>query len=198
MPLHADQVFFLPTGYTLQPSEVRISWLSQTDAMRKQTAIIGAGITWGWEVNGIWEKSKSQSKTVSLNIQHSIVQPYPDLFPGISVGILDILNETKEGRSFYVAGTWQTNIYTDWATDERGSITVGAGTKRFRGAFVSLYLPLYRRLSLLGEHDSRNLLVGFELIPFQSVKGEKDAWLGLRVVFSQGGTSLGFQLRRSF
>ncbi|MCL6623783.1 MAG: hypothetical protein K6T17_04075, partial [Fimbriimonadales bacterium] len=137
LPLLGDQIFFLPTGYTLQPQEVRFLWLSPTKAQREKVALIGVGVVHNWEVNGLWEEKKSGDKTVSLNIQHSIVQPYPDLFPGISVGVLDLFNETEEGRSFYVAGTWQTLIYTDWATTERGSFTVGVGTKRFRGAFVA-------------------------------------------------------------
>ncbi|MEM4408310.1 MAG: hypothetical protein QXI19_06165 [Candidatus Caldarchaeum sp.] len=172
--------------------------MSQTDSSRERFAIIGVGAIRNWEINGMLKSSQSQFKTFSLNIQHSIVQPYPDLFPGISIGILDLFNETKEGMSLYVAGTWQTNIYTDWATDERGSITIGTGTKRFRGAFVSLYLPIYRRVSLLGEHDSRDLLVGFEFVPIKNTDSSKDLWIGLRVVFSNDGTSLGFQLRRSF
>ncbi|MCH8273999.1 MAG: hypothetical protein IH851_04345 [Armatimonadetes bacterium] len=187
---HADRVVFLPTGYTLQPGEIRVEFLRETRTPAQTLVYVQAAVMPFLEVQGVWEDLPGSGAAASLNVQYSITQPFPDVLPGVSVGVLDLLGETGAGFSLFTAITWQTGIFSNWATTESANITIGYGTGRFRGAFVALELPMFQGVTFIGEHDSRELIAGLE---FEPVNG-----IALRVLVRERGPLIGVQFRRKF
>lgn len=161
------------------PSKAKTAWFR-----------FDAGVLPFLEVQAVQE-TMAGDETLSINVQYGVVQPFADAAPGISIGVLDLLNQTDLGRSPFIAMTWQFNTYADWATKERASFTLGGGLGGLRdGAFVGVELPLFKRTNFVGEYDRRAITAGFDI---EASKG-----VAVRALFREGAPIIGVQVRRRF
>lgn len=187
----ADRVVTMPSAYAIQKDEAKAEVLT-----------FGKDLQFGWirldaqvipfvEVQAYASKLPGQRQSVSLNAQYTIIQPFADLMPGLSVGIFDATNETEIGRSLYVAATFVSNIYSDWAEAERISLTIGGGIGGLRrGLFVGLQVPMVRHVEFIGEYDTKRITAGIDVEAIPN--------MGVRILFRGGQPMLGLQFRRLF
>ena len=189
--LSADTIYFQPTGYTLQPGEWKITYLLKGDAKKETLISLQSALVPFVDVLVFRENFNAGSADFGFNIQYSVSQPFPDYAPGIAVGVLDAFNKTQSGRSFFIAITWQNNIFSEWAVKERSTFTIGAGTgKQERNLFVNVKLPLYKYLSFITELDSKGVLAGLE------VNWTKD--FATQMIFIKGEPHFGVTFGKSF
>ncbi|MFN8138293.1 MAG: hypothetical protein U0R49_00680 [Fimbriimonadales bacterium] len=185
----ADRVINTPTGYTLQPGEFRLDYHRSGTKFQDQNAYAAVGVIPYLEFGLQYEDFDHARPQATFDAQYSLIQPYPDLLPGVSVGMLDVLNLTERGRVVFLAATFQFNLTESWSYRERINLTIGAGTG-LRGAFMSLNWPIYTRLAFIAEHDSRDLSAGFD---FEPVAG-----FGIRALVRNNKPEYGIQIRRIF
>lgn len=186
---HADRVFWTPTGYTLRPGEFRLDYSAMGSDQKEHGAFAVLGVVPFLEFSIRFDDRLAAAPEAGIDFQYSLIQPYPDLFPGISVGVLDAMNATERGTVLFLAATFQINLVEPWVFRERISLTLGGGTK-LRGGFFSIHWPLHTNVAFLAEHDSISLTAGFEAEPI--------AGLALRVSFRDGHPVYGLQVRRIF
>ncbi len=187
----ADRIISMPTAYTIQRGEAKVELMGFGEGLRYGWLRVDAQVLPFVEVQAYGLRMPGDRERFSLNAQYSILQPFPDLIPGVSVGALDITNDGDIGRSAYVALTFVSNVYSDWAEMERISLTLGAGFGGIgEGVFVGLHLPMFRRVAFIGEYDTRRITAGFD---FEAIRD-----VGVRLVFRDGQPAIGLQFRNLF
>lgn len=187
----ADRVVTIPSAYAIQEGEAKAELIA-----------FGEGLKFGWmrldsrvlpfvELQVYGSKMPNETTKFSFNLQYTLIQPFPDATPAICVGLLDALNETEFGRSMYVAVTFVSNIYSDWADREQISLTIGGGIGGIRrGAFVGVNLPVLKHVAFVGEYDTKRITAGLDIEALPNV--------GVRVLFRGGEPMIGLQFRRLF
>jgi hypothetical protein len=187
----ADRVVSMPSAYAIQKGEAKAEILAFGKDLQFGWIRLDAQVAPFVEVQAFASRLPDQRQAVSLNAQYTIIQPFADLMPGLSVGIFDVTNETEIGRSLYVAATFVSNIYSDWAEAERISLTIGGGIGGMRrGLFVGLQVPMFRHVEFIGEYDTKRITAGIDI--------EAAPNIGARILFRGGQPMLGLQFRRLF
>ncbi len=176
----ADWISRFPTALTLQPNEFRIDYSIRNDSFQDE-----------WKINfgllPFLEARLTQHNSTNVDLQYSITQPFPEVAPGLAVGIRD-LTHTPE---FYFAATFQYNIVSTWAKKERATFTFGTGTGKLRkSAFVSASVPIFPKVTLLTEWFGKSQMFG---IDFEPIKG-----IGLRASIQDQLPLFSIQYRRLF
>lgn len=164
----ADRLFFIPTGTRLNQFETRIqSFFSMKGGDYRRT-YLGVGLFKLVDLEFTETRSRNSATVGSFDLGFNYIVPIPDLGPGISFGVQDVLNRTPEGRSSYIAVTWKVNNDNTVNADTPLELTIGGGTGHYRGAFVGVRLPLYNGFRIVAEHDSRVITAGLEVALFHS------------------------------
>ena len=180
----ADWTIDFPSAYTLRSGEVRLEYREVSGKSRDEW-ILNCGILPFFEI-----RIKS-SDAQQVDFQYSITQPYPEVAPGIAIGIFDAFDKGETGRSIYVATTFQFNVVADWSKRERGNLTIGIGTGELRkGAFVGVSMPIFPRTILLAEIFKKHQTIGLDL---ELTKG-----VGIRAMVRDGIPSFSIQFRRLY
>lgn len=178
-----ERLIFIPTGNKLRNDRVKLeTWLLRGNLAERQS-FIGLGISDSFELEIRNQSSRSNQTKTSFDVAYNYLVPFPDISPGITFGVQDVTDETPEERSFYGAVTWKINQYEQANANSPVEITLGFGTRRYRGLFVGTRLPFTDRFRMIAEHDSRQLTFGFEWIPIQNGRllwqtNDKDYSLG--------------------
>lgn len=181
---YSDWNVDFPTAYTLRSGEARIDYRTISGNSENE-----------WLANfgllPFLECSIQSGDNTRVNFQYSITQPYPEVAPGLAVGVLDAFDEGEAGRSLYIAATFQFNIVSNWAKRERANISLGIGTGELRkGAFVGLSLPIFPCTTVLAEFFGKKQTIGLDI---ELIRG-----LGFRAMVRDGLPSFAIQFRRLF
>ena len=139
------------------------------------------------EVRSNWLSENDSNATFDL--AYNVIAPLPDLSPGISFGVQDVLDETPEGRRAYGAITFRP-IFTTINGDVPADVTLGFFQGRYTQAFVGVSFPFARQFRLLAEHNGDQPSAGFELRPRPN--------LGFRIQFRERETLASLQLTTRF
>ena len=186
---HADRAVFVPTGRKLLPNTAKFEFLDSA----------GRSNTFGWlqyspnsvfEFSVYGEKLAGQSTAFGVNGSFTFVNPITDVAPGISLGFLDIANETEDGRALYAAITYRLGneglLNQFLPTD----ITLGVWSRERSLGFAAAELPFSDFLSVVGELDGNGVTAGVNLSP---VKGAR-----IRLLWTRGDPTFGFQFQQRF
>jgi len=178
----ADRLILIPTGNKLRFGQVRTEFMWSTRDRDHVQGFLGAGIGHSFDAELLYENLSPNAQIGSFNFAYNYVVPVTDLTPGLSVGVRDALNKTRDGRSIYVATTFR--IAPDGLYNENSppELTLGFGTESLRGLFVGASLPFTDHFRLLAEHDSFRMTAGFEMKPLPG--------LALRMLYRQDETLL--------
>lgn len=168
-PAFADRLLFTPVGGKLRSDQIR-SEVFFEGYQGARLLYVGAGIgdSFDFEVNERW--SRGQSRQATLDFSYNYVNPFPDYAPGISFGVLDLADQTREGLSLFAVITWRYNQLDPWNDETPLEFSIGTGTGRFTGVFVSARLPFSNQLRFLIEHDSQEVAAGFEIVPIKNAR----------------------------
>lgn len=159
----AERLIFIPTGDRFLGGEVRLQSFFEDGSSSVRRTYLGFGILKLADLEITEEKRHGQDSQVSFDLSFNYNKPFPDISPGLSIGVQDALDRTVDGRGFYVAMTYQFNNFDAANAETPSELTIGGGTGRYRGAFVGAKLPFTNAVRLVAEHDSMRITAGLEL-----------------------------------
>lgn len=165
----ADRLIGIPTGSKVPLGDARIGFLQQLGDRERWSAYCGFGITKALDGEVTAERGGRGSTVASCNVAYNLVAPLINYTPGISIGVVDILDRTEDGRGLYVAVTYRLSAEETQLFSAPVELTLGVGAGAFHGAFVGLALPFSNELRGVFEHDSRRISAGFEWRPLSGL-----------------------------
>lgn len=150
---------------------------------------IGFAPLLGFEVDLRQRIRPGESGHGTFDLAYNFVAPVASLAPGISVGMLDALNETLDGRRTYIAFTFR-ELLDVGDKGANGEVTMGIQFGSSNTGFVGASIPLSNNFRLLAEHNGFRISAGFELAIAKTIRAR---------AISQNGTLLfGLNLSHRF
>lgn len=192
-PVAADRVLMAPAGRVLDTASVKAEGLASTSDVNDNLLWLQAG-TPTLELQALRDSPEQGSTEWGFGVQAELI-PGTSFIPGVSVGIRDVGDDTRQGRAFYGAvGIPLPVKYVPIPGVEALTVNLGVGTDSINGVFGSLEMDTNWNVRLLVEHDSHNLNLGAE-IPLGEMAGLRavslggDFFVGLR--FQTGPSMIG-------
>lgn len=185
----ADRLLFTPTGSKIRRDSARFELFS-VPSRDQAFGWVGYGLGTWWEVELAGESLNAGNITWSGNVAYNFSQPILDTAPGISIGALDLGNDTADGRALYAAFTFWLGNEGTFNQQVPTRFTIGFWSRTTGAAFANVRLPFTEWFSLMAEHDSRRITAGFELTPVSDAS--------FRVLWRGGDPGIGLTFRRRF
>ncbi|MBL8087783.1 MAG: hypothetical protein JNM85_06900 [Chthonomonas sp.] len=171
----------IPNAHKVLKRTLRLHGASSLNLRDRREFAVQAPIGEAWETALTYDE---RGRRASVDLAYQFLIPFPDAIPGISIGVVDLPNRTRDGRSLYLVATWQFGLQGESNGNVPAELTLGGGTGRYRGLLFGMKLPLTDRFSLTSQHDSRDLRAGFEFQATQELK--------FRIQFQQNRSLVSF------
>lgn len=184
-----DRVIDVPTGKSISKGIVILSAMEATNQKGSYDRYLAYSPLKGFEFAVRQRMRPNESGDTTLDFAYNIVTPVASVAPGISVGMLDALDETVDGRRTYLALTFRELLQVG-DRGANGEVTMGVQFGHLNTGFVGVMLPLSDNFRLLTEHNGARISTGFEIEPAKGVKG--------RIVTQDGTLLFGLNLYRRF
>lgn len=186
----AERLISAPVGSKIRSDEARLEHTWTTDDNDRSEWVFGTGIGLSYDLEIVYERNPGRPRALTFNASYNYVPPVVDITPGISFGVLDAVNRTKDGRAPYVAISYRLGQYGDFNSDVPATVSFGFRGGKNNGLFTAIDLPFADSFRLLAEHDAIRLTAGVEVRPFRG--------LGLRWLFRQDEARVTVQYRWRF
>jgi len=188
---HADRLVNIPTGTKIHKRTVKLELMSKLGGGPNRRYYFGVPLGEVFDAQLVLDHDqRGRNDRLSVDASYNAFVPIPDLAPGVSIGIRDLMNQTHDGRAAYLAIT---NKYSQdglYNMNTPAEVTWGLGTGGIRGGFFGVSLPFADQLRLIAEHDSFRLTAGFDVRPWRD--------LSIRWLFRQHETLLHVSLLLRF
>lgn len=186
----ADRLVNAPRGGKLAYGIARAEWLFEPTIRNNNYLYLGLGLTTAFDVEIRSERINGEEPEITFDVGYNVTAPITDLAPGISLGVQDMLDKTRDGRRFYFAFTDRRSARDSLLGGVAVELTLGFLVGSRNSAFVSASLPFSEHARLLAEHDGFRITSGLELRPTDDV--------AFRVLFRENETLVGVQSRVRF
>jgi hypothetical protein len=185
----ADRFVYTPIAKPLGAGEVRTEYIFGSGS-GADYAFFDTGLMMGLDATARMIDADSGSRSITGDLNYSIMVPFSDMAPGIAVGVQDLMDETEIGRRAYLAATFRFSNDGENNQDTPTEVTLGFWNANSGAAFFNVRLPFAEQFRLIAEHDSKELIAGadFRPLPDLSVK-----WL-----FRSGAPQLGVSYHQRF
>lgn len=187
--VNADRLIFTPMGKKTPFNAIRLDLLS-IPSRDVAFGMISFGLTSQIELELYGESFDSDRIDLAGSASFNLISPITDISPGISVGVQDFANNTRDGRNVYLATTYYFGNIGQYNQDVPTIFTLGFSSRDQGFLFVNFALPLSENFRLVGEHDSYRISAGLEVMPFDGAM--------LRFLFRQDEPMIGFRFARRF
>ena len=184
-----DRVIDVPIGRSLRMGTFQISDMEGMNQSGSRDRYFAYSPLVGLEFAVRERMRPGELGRATLDFSYNFIAPVAALSPGISVGILDGLNETVDGRRSYVAFTFR-ELLDVGNKGANGEVTMGVQFGHLNTGFVGVSLPLSNNLRLLAEHNGVRISTGFELGIDKSIRA--------RLITQDGTLLLGLNLSHRF
>jgi hypothetical protein len=185
----ADRVITVPTARKIPAGTVRYEFRGQAVGSGVRENLLGIGLNQFYELEMRTSSLYGKEEKGTFDFSYNVVAPIPEISPGISFGVQDVLDETEDRRRYYGAITFRP-IFSTVNGDVAGEVTLGIIQGEYTHPFVGAVVPFSREFRLLAEHNGFRPAAGFEVRP--------RADLGLRFQVREGRTLVGLQYTRKF
>lgn len=172
----ADRLIDIPIARKVPIGEFRFEAQFGTAHSGMERDFFATGINQNFDIELRSERFSPEDRVYTADIGFNLQPPITDISPGISVGVQDSANTTRDGRRFYTCITYRQGLQTS-AANAFMDTTVGVRVGRRTYPFVGVDLPFCDRVHLLAEDNGQRISVGPELKFPQGVN--------LRVIFQQ-------------
>lgn len=162
----ADRLVDIPLGRKLLLGSVRIRAGAIVGDRSSGELRAGTGVFDSYEVDIELSRRGDASWRSTFDLSYNVAPPITDIAPGLSLGILDVLDETEGRRAGYLAFTQRFGNYGEQNQNTSTEVTLGFWTRSSGLIFVGASLPVWDRLLILAEGSGENVLAGFEARPF--------------------------------
>jgi hypothetical protein len=162
---YADRVIEVPTGRLLYPQWLKAE-LGTLDTDRDRTRWL-----LNCRVGSYLELSASRSgvagETELLGLQIGLYPEIPNYTPGISLGVTDLFDKSRQGRGYYLAISYSVPMLGETPLDYDLRFHLGFGFEGMPSLFVGFEVPLTNHLFALAEHngDTINAALVWQPLP---------------------------------
>ena len=162
----ADRIILVPTGSKLLKNMARIEFMTELTRRRTDNrTMIGFGVTKEIEVEFVLDRFAPNARLGTFNLGYTYLGPIIDTSPGITIGVQDAMNRTREGRMMYVAFTYRMGLDGRFNSGVPLELTVGGGFGDRSGVFTGVIMPFTWQFRFMAEHDTRAITAGFDFRP---------------------------------
>ena len=186
---HADWLIDIPTGRKIPQDGYHIEWRSTNRTNGYTDARAGFGIGTALEATVHAQQIGGDTRVGTIDFAYTVLPPVPSISPGVSIGILDTNDQTRDRRRFFAALTFREDFDSADGTLP-ADVTIGGFAGERSSAFVGLGLPLSRRLRFVAEHNGIRIATGIDYQLYQK--------LAVRVLVRNQATTLGLSLATRF
>lgn len=184
-----DRIVDVPIGRSLLMGTFQISDLEGMNHGGVHDRYLAYSPLRGFEF-GLRQRTRpKETDKLTFDVAYNIVAPVAGLSPGISVGMLDGLNQTIDGRRTYVAFTFR-ELLDVGQKGSNGEATMGVQFGHINSGFVGVNIPFSDNFRLLVEHNGARISTGFEYAVDKSVRA--------RIISQEGLFLMGLNLSRRF
>ncbi len=184
-----DRIIDVPIGRSLTMGTFQYSDLEGMNRGGVYDRYLAYSPLIGFEFGARQRMRPSENGRMTFDMSYNLVSPVAALSPGISVGMLDALNETNDGRRTYLAVTFR-ELLDVGDKGANGEATLGIQFGHINSGFVGVSLPLSKNFKFLVEHNGARISTGFELGIDKSIRA--------RMITQEGIFLLGLNLSRRF
>ena len=158
----ADRVITVPMGRKIPFRSFKIDSFAELSRARTWDRFVGVGVTPEIEVDYHGERVGGGPIRDTFDFSYNYVSPLINQAPGISVGVQDVLNRTRDGRQVYLAVTWRQAADNIGMGNVPFEVTLGISQGRRLLPLVGVNLPLTESLRLLAEDNGMRIASGIE------------------------------------
>jgi hypothetical protein len=184
-----DRIIDVPIARSLKMGTFQISDLEGMNQSGTRDRYFAYAPLVGLEFGVRQRMRPNETGKTTFDFSYNLVAPVASLSPGISIGMLDGLNETLDGRRTYVAVTFR-ELLDVGDKGANGEATMGVQFGHLNTGFVGVTLPLSNNFKFMVEHNGARISTGFELSIDKAVRG--------RLITQDGTLLLGLNLSRRF
>lgn len=160
----ADRQIFIPTGDKVPLGWMRLEYMLLNPHGKSYDAFATFGITKEIEAEFQLERSLPKDAMGTFSVSYTPFNPVTDTFPGLSIGVRDVLDHTDFGRFAYIASTFHVGTEGEIGADHM-DVHLGVGYGRHAFPFVGFMIPLSQQLHFMAEHDGTQPTAAFEIEP---------------------------------
>lgn len=185
----ADRLIDIPTGRALPKGMLQFSNLEAFNQNGSRDRYLAFAPLPSFEFAVRQRMRPGESGDATLDFAYNLLPPVASVTPGISVGVLDALDETLDGQRTYLAMTFRELL----EVGERGAygeVTLGVQFGSINTGFFGASLPMSQNFRLLAEHNGYRISAGFEYQIAQAIR--------VRAVTQEGTFLMGLNLSRRF
>lgn len=162
----SDRLILIPTGTKLPFRTFRLERLFDTDLNDSRNQYYGVGIGKSFDAALVTD---DHGKHATLDFAYSYLDPVVNYAPGLTVGMVDALDRTTEGRRMFVAVTYRSGLDGVFNASTPAEATLGAWFGSRNAFFAGVSLPMSRSFRILVEHDALRPAIGLEFKPMPSL-----------------------------
>jgi hypothetical protein len=163
----AERFISIPTGQKTPYRGVRLMAFSERSDAKEGHWALGIGVTPLFEVEFTYDTMPGASDRLSMDLTYNVIDPLINMSPGISFGVRDALDQSKDGAGAYAAITYHVGNEDPHNQNTPTAATFGILLDSRGGrVFTGVSQPFTDQVLLVVEHDGERLIGGFEYRPF--------------------------------
>lgn len=187
---HADKLITIPTGSKITLNTVKFEGLLEQSRNRNSRYYIGTGITDAIDAHITGEIFDGRRMRTSFDVSYNYIPAITGIGPGISIGLVDALGVTRDGRRFFLAITNKEGFTDSTGGTVPAEFTFGGYFGSYSSPFVGVALPFTDYVKFMAEYTGRRINAGVEFRPIKEI--------GLRATFERRDVLLGAQITIKF
>jgi hypothetical protein len=156
---------------------------------RTQEYFFGFGLSPFLDMEIRSEYFDGSSPKGTFDIGYNYISPIPDITPGITLGVQDALDQTRDGLRFFGAITYRP-VFSTINGDIPADLTIGVFAGSRNAPFAGGTIPFSREFRFLYEYNGTRFASGIEVLPMKD--------LGFRLVFRDRDVLGGMHYTRRF
>jgi hypothetical protein len=164
----ADRLITIPLGRKVPFDNFKFDTFIEMSSGRTWDRYIGFGLTHEIEIDYHGEKIDHGPMRDTFDLSYNLISPLVNQAPGISAGVQDVLNRTRNGRRVYIATTWRQAVDNVGKGNLPFETTLGVSEGHDVRPFVGVSIPLSDQVRFLTEHDGFRIATGFEYKAFKN------------------------------
>jgi hypothetical protein len=186
----ADRLISIPTGSKIPYRVFRAEVMFERSRSRSVESFLGIGVGKSFDMELRSERFESDKTLGTFDLGYNYIAPIQGFGPGLSVGVQDVLDRTRDGRRAYFAATFLEGSSSEMIGDKPLTLTIGAYFGSINAAFVGVDVPFTNAIHMLAEQNGRRITFGIESQPVR--------WAAVRILFRERDTLLSAALTRRF
>lgn len=186
----ADRLITIPTGSKVTLNTIKAEALWEQSRARTFRSYFGFGVTDAIDMQITTERYQGRPNEGSFDLAYNIIPPIVGIGPGISVGVQDALNNSRDGRRYFIAITSKEGFADSVNGTIPAEFTIGGYLGSVNSPFVGVMLPFTDRVRFLAEYNGKRILAGLDIRPVNN--------LGLRAIFEDRDVLIGAQVTVRF